>query len=132
VPHEPFRYPRCCVVIPCYNEENRLDFARMEEFLQQYPDTGFFFVNDGSADNTKILLEKFSRKFPDRVSVMSFEKNRGKAEAVRQGVLCIGRGAGCEITGFWDADLSAPPEDMVKFREILRANPDLILAAGCR
>ena len=36
------------IVVPCYNEEQRLPAARFEDFLRQVQDVGFILVDDGS------------------------------------------------------------------------------------
>ena len=75
-----------CIVIPLFNEEKRLDVTRFSNFLQENP-CHFYFVNDGSKDQTLNLLEKMERSFPGKVKVLDLKNNFGKAEAVRQGVL---------------------------------------------
>ncbi|MBK8952145.1 MAG: glycosyltransferase [Chitinophagaceae bacterium] len=40
------------IIIPCYNEEQRLSLERLTSFLTTYSDTRLVLVNDGSTDNT--------------------------------------------------------------------------------
>jgi dolichyl-phosphate beta-glucosyltransferase len=98
---------RVCLIVPCYNEAARLDLARFEDAAARGT-VSFVFVDDGSTDGTGDMLRA---RATDRMHVMSLERNAGKAEAVRQGML---RAAGLpgyahlDWIGFWDADLSTP------------------------
>ena len=47
---------RARVVVPCYNEERRLDAAALLEFAAAHPDIAFTLVDDGSTDATWALL----------------------------------------------------------------------------
>ena len=98
----------CLLVVPCYNEEARLNLSAFESFFAQSEpnEIGFLFVNDGSRDGTLALLKGFQAAHPDRVMVLDLAQNSGKAEAVRQGMLLAASQSGVETTGFWDADLA--------------------------
>lgn len=103
---------KVCLVIPCYNEANRLDFERFNHFKDEI---FFIFVNDGSTDNTLELLKKHES---DSFYVLNLEKNSGKAEAVRQGILYSRSLPFFEKiywVGYWDADLSTPLEELENF-----------------
>lgn len=66
-----------------------------------------FFVDDGSRDDTFQLLTSLREKFPGQVDCLRLEKNKGKAEAIRQGMLAnLSRKA--DYLGFFDADLATP------------------------
>jgi hypothetical protein len=56
--------------------------------------------------------------------------NRGKAEAVRQGLLSIDQRF--SFCGFWDADLAAPLSEVHQLREALLQRPTLQWAHGVR
>ena len=73
--------------MPCYNEEFRLNVTAFSEFLVLNKDNyNILFVNDGSTDGTLTVLSKIVSYFPDNCFIYDLKKNRGKAEAVRQGV----------------------------------------------
>ena len=74
------RRVRVTIVVPCYNEEHRL---RADEF-RAFPGVEFLFVNDGSRDGTLQVLQTLAASDPSRLSVLTLEKNGGKAEAVRR------------------------------------------------
>ena len=45
------------IVVPCYNEEERLQLSEFSRFFKTDNTTYFFFVNDGSIDAEKIFME---------------------------------------------------------------------------
>ena len=99
------------VVIPCYNEAERLDEAPLLAFLDGCAEASVLFVNDGSTDATADRLAAIAAARPARIDVLSLQPNGGKAEAVRRGMLAaLERGAG--VIGYLDADLSTPPREI--------------------
>ena len=102
----------CVLVVPCFNEAARLDFARFDMWLEQAPHVSLIFVNDGSTDETRARLDAFAGRHRGRVTAMHFAENAGKGEAVRRGMLAA-LDAGAKITGYYDADLATSPEDML-------------------
>lgn len=135
-------YPRCTIVVPCYNEALRLDTQAFGQFLEmvpqlqqsdsRFPDIRFLFVNDGSRDNTIAVLSRFQGRYPGQVEVLDKKVNGGKAEAVRDGMLAAIGGGWCEYVGFWDADLATPLDAIPKLLDTLVVNPSLLMVFGAR
>ena len=99
--------PTIAVLIPCYNEELRLNLAAFGRFLRSESRCRLLFVNDGSRDGTLKLLRRLEQEHARRVDVIDLSRNSGKAEAVRCGVrYALERGA--DYVGYWDADLATP------------------------
>lgn len=124
------RRPDAAVVIPCYNEAARLDLPAFREFLAGEPPIVLILVNDGSSDATLAVLQELATAFPERVQVIDQQPNRGKAEAVRVGLL-----AACErapLVGFWDADLATPFPVMAQFISILGTRQEIQWVLGSR
>lgn len=119
-----------CVVVPAYNEAVRLDVQALENFLPENPDVSLLFVDDGSTDSTFARLSDVAARLP-AVRVMRLEKNSGKAEAVRQGLIEAWRG-NFDLVGYWDADWATPLDDIPLFAATMRARPDLKMALGSR
>ena len=119
------------IVVPCYNEEQRLPVARFEDFLRKVPDLGFILVDDGSRDGTLGRLRSLEKVAPERVRVLALSKNAGKAEAVRLGVLRASE-LGVAYVGFWDADLATPLGVVLDFRRLLAERPELEMVFGAR
>lgn len=96
---------RTVLVIPCYNEAARLRPERFRAFLSAHPEVSLLFVDDGSTDGTAEALGGFE--------VLRLARNRGKGEAVRQGVLhCLSSGRAPDYIGFLDADLAVAAQHL--------------------
>ena len=119
------------LVIPCYNEENRLAFENFNSFLQENPTYHFLFVNDGSQDQTAHLLKKFSEQNP-RMHFLSLAQNSGKSEAVRQGIQNLLGQKDFDYVGYWDADLSAPFSESLRMVQYFEQNSNLKMIFGSR
>ena len=119
------------IVVPCYNEENRLDCASFQAFRNPSHTIKFLFVNDGSTDNTLQLLESLRMSNSDRFSVLSLPQNQGKAEAVRQGIMTA-LDPKPEYVGFWDADLATPLDTISQFVDLAENRPELSMIMGAR
>ncbi|HEX9814164.1 MAG TPA: glycosyltransferase [Myxococcota bacterium] len=119
------------MVIPCFNEAKRLDVAAFERFARDRPETSFLFVDDGSTDGTRRILDELAARMPARASVLGLEQNSGKAEAVRRGVNRALEGKPTYV-GFWDADLATPLPVICEFSELLDSNPRLEMIMGAR
>lgn len=126
--------PRSIVVVPCYNEAARLKLDAFTDFLEA-PENGaidLLFVNDGSRDTTLSVLQSLTARFPLRTSILDQPLNRGKAEAVRAGMLHALAQPSCAITGFWDADLATPLAQIHDLAAILDLYPHLTMVFGAR
>jgi glycosyltransferase involved in cell wall biosynthesis len=119
------------IVVPCWNEERRLPVDRFRSFLAATPDVGFVFVDDGSSDGTRARLSEIELAAPERVRVLGLDANRGKAEAVRRGVLEALRESP-RFVGYWDADLATPLDAILEFRRVLESRPAVEIVMGAR
>jgi dolichyl-phosphate beta-glucosyltransferase len=119
------------VVVPCYNEAERLNLPAFSAFLQEVQGISFVFVNDGSRDATLAVLETLHAAHPDRVEVLSLSRNSGKAEAVRQG-LAHAAASGVDFVGYWDADLATPLDAIVDFLRLGQRYTEIEVVYGAR
>jgi dolichyl-phosphate beta-glucosyltransferase len=119
------------IVVPCFNEASRLTPERFVQFVRHHADVGFLFVDDGSSDATRELIEKLAERYPGAIGAHALPENRGKAEAVRAGVR-VALTTNPAFVGYWDADLSTPLEEILAFRSALIAHPSLVCVMGCR
>jgi len=116
---------RVALVVPCYNEAHRLDTDAFRNFKLGGHQVEFLFVNDGSTDSTLQVLQSIG------ATIVNLEKNSGKAEAVRRGMLAaIERGP--DYAGFWDADLATPLAELPGFLEIMETRSAIDMVFGAR
>lgn len=118
------------VVIPCFNEETRLDRAQLAELLQD-PDVHLILVDDGSVDGTAAVLESFAADHPGRATALLLPRNGGKAEAVRAGMRHAVT-SGASLTGYLDADFATPASEYLRLIGFARARPDAMAVLGSR
>ena len=101
------------VVIPAYNEEERLSrtLPKILNFFESRDySSEIIIANDGSRDKTAEIVQEFIAKHP-QLRLVNLKKNQGKGGALRQGVLAS-KG---EWVLFMDADLSTPLKEIDKF-----------------
>ncbi len=119
------------LVIPCFNEAARLDRAEILRLAAGRPDLALVLVDDGSRDATGEVLEALSAA-SGAIRIISLERNGGKAEAVRAGLLAA-IGDGARIVGYADADLSTPVDELLRLAACVdRYRVDAILASRIR
>lgn len=119
------------VVVPCFNEAQRLDVSAYGEFLNASMDVTLLFVDDGSTDDTPLIMERLRQQHPRQVCTLRLAANVGKAEAVRRGVQVALRRRP-EIVGYWDADLATPLGAIPQLRDVLLSRDDVSLVMGSR
>ena len=95
---------KASIIIPVYNEEKTILKIINKILKVKHINKELIVVNDGSTDNTKKLLSKFSNK---KIRIINHSKNSGKGAAIRA--------AQKHITGthviIQDADLEYEPTD---------------------
>ncbi len=120
------------IIIPCYNEENRLDRQAFIDFIHSHPDYLLCFVNDGSSDNTMAVLKQIKEARPSQVHVLDMPTNGGKAAAVRAGALHLEDSTDADFIGFIDADLSTDFQDFKALVSTLDSDEMLDVVYGSR
>jgi glycosyltransferase involved in cell wall biosynthesis len=100
------------IVVPCFNEERRLDASGFVPFGAE--DVELVFVDDGSTDRTRAVLNSLCSELGVRgvrAQTLALDRNRGKGEAVRLGMLHA-LDSGASVVGYFDADLATPPAEL--------------------
>lgn len=120
------------IIIPCYNEEKRLNTQAFIDFIKSHQDYILCFVNDGSSDDTLKVLNKMKSALPERINIVNMEENVGKAEAVRAGALSLYANSTIDFIGFIDADLSTDFTDFKALVQTLKTDDKLELVYGSR
>jgi dolichyl-phosphate beta-glucosyltransferase len=114
-------------VVPCFNEEKRLDRSQVELLLSDKR-THILFVDDGSSDGTLSLLRELAGQHGKRVQVLALEKNGGKAEAVRRGL--VEGSASADVIGYADADFSTPAGELNRLAaQLEQVNADVVIGS---
>ncbi len=122
--------PSCTVVVPCFNEAQRLDLTQLD-LLADASGGRVLAVDDGSTDATNELLAKLVDADRDRYQVLSLPGNRGKGEAVRLGLLeAIATEA--TLVAYCDADFATPPAEVARLIGAVRDDDGLDVAIGSR
>jgi dolichyl-phosphate beta-glucosyltransferase len=117
--------PYLSVVIPAYNEQNRLPstLVRVSDFLKGWGRPHeILVVDDGSRDATVARAREVGGP---SVTVVSNETNRGKGYSVRRGML-LARGERRLMT---DADLSTPIEEVLPLLARMDEGYDVVIAS---
>lgn len=123
---------RVSFVIPVYNEEESLKklYQEIQKGIREsskedhtWEIQGFeiFFINDGSTDRSVEVIKELIAE-DDRVRLISFRKNFGKAAALEAGFRhCDG-----DIIFTMDADLQDDPAEISRFIDKLEEGYDLV------
>ena len=99
---------KLAVIVPCYNEELVISesYRRTKEALQSVPiATEIIYINDGSRDKTRELLDGIAASDP-QVKVIHFSRNFGHQPAVTAGI----NNCDADLSVILDADMQDPPE----------------------
>jgi len=118
-----------CIVIPCYNEAK---FFRRKDYLQyidNHPFTLVCFVDDGSSDNTLGVLKSIQNKYPNRVDVVTYKKNKGKAGAVYLGMNYCNTHYNFVNIAYLDADLAVSLEECTGLVNYLDDNIEFVFGS---
>ncbi len=121
---------RTCVVIPCYNEAQRLPVNEFADFMAGHLEVELLMVDNGSDDGTGQVLRQLCSSGTHRM--LTLESNSGKAEAVRKGLLDALERGGYDYIGYWDADLATPLQAILEFQDLLEQQPDIDHVIGAR
>jgi len=114
------------IVVPCYNEEERLPrtIEQIERYFAGKPIAyELILVDDGSSDGTRLVQDAAAARNPSvRVEA---RPHRGKGRALAEGV-AVAKGAEILVT---DADLSTPIEELEKLRIALHAGAGVAIGS---
>jgi len=112
------------VVIPVYNEQNRIHLA-IQALNSYIPPKGIkiekvIFADDGSDDKTLYILK--NAKIPYKTELMTYNKNRGRGFVVKMGM----RNIETDYAMYLDSDMSIPLENLENFAKEMKKGTDII------
>lgn len=123
---------KTAIIVPCYNEAGRLRPREFVNAVSGNEHLHFFFVDDGSGDGTRNLLEDLCRRNSGQMHLVCLERNGGKSEAVRKGMLSAME-SDSAFVGFWDADLATPLSELPRLHEVLdRKGANMVIGSRVR
>lgn len=114
---------KVAIIVPCYNEEEVIleSYRRTKEVIMKLSlPSEIIYINDGSRDNTRFLLNEIAASDP-QVKVLHFSRNFGHQPAVTAGI----NYCDADMAIIIDADLQDPPElipDLLALQEKEEAN----------
>jgi glycosyltransferase involved in cell wall biosynthesis len=118
--------PVVSVVVPLYNEQETISelYQRITSSLESL-DLSYevLFVNDGSRDETPVLLDALQRD-DQRIGVIHFSRNFGHQAAVSAG---LDHAAGQAVV-VMDGDLQDPPEVIPQFVQLWHDGNEVVYA----
>lgn len=113
------------IILPCHNEEKNIPLL-IPEIIKMIPKKYSFeiiLVNDGSSDNTYLEIIKLCKKNKN-IKGISFDRNFGHQEALREGIL---KSAGNAVITM-DSDFQHPPSLIPKLIKYWEKGYDLVQA----
>lgn len=91
--------PKVSIIVPVYNTEKYLEKCLNSLVKQSLVDVEIIIVNDGSTDNSEIIINKFKQDYPNKIVYLK-KGNGGLSDARNYGLSY----ANSEYVGFVDSD----------------------------
>ena len=121
------------IVVTIYNNEMNIPITiphylnASKEFEKKYT-VEFIFVNDGSTDNSYHLLEKFQKKYPNKIKIINLTRNFGQENASMAGI-CYAKG---EVVGYITSDMQDPIELFAEMLTQWENGSQLVIASRAK
>lgn len=120
--------PKTAIIIPCFNEEKRLDKLKVKELSKLY-NIDIYFTNDGSTDKTQQLINEICLLIPNCFSI-NYNKNEGKSAAIYKSINEINVKNKYDYIGYFDADFSTPSKQLVNMINYIETNNSAFIFAS--
>jgi dolichyl-phosphate beta-glucosyltransferase len=114
------------LIIPCYNEEKRIDRKLVANLLESSGAT-IYLCNDGSTDDTLNVLNTIAASHPDRCFVIHNAQNQGKANTIYNAADKLLLKNQYSHIGYFDADFSTPPAEIVRLLNVQENEPEMFI-----
>lgn len=109
------------IVVPCFNEEESIPlfYPAVQKVLKKISDLcpEYWFVNDGSQDDSLQQMRILQHADPEHVHYISFSRNFGKEAALYAGL----QAATGDYVVVMDVDLQDPPEMLPEMYDYLQS-----------
>ena len=115
--------PSISIIVPVLNEEGSLDrfYNETTKSLNEYSNWEIIFIDDGSDDESYNIMRKLADE-DNRVSIIQFFKNFGKADALSEGF----KKANSDIIITIDADLQDDPAEIPRLIAKIQEDWDVV------
>ena len=115
--------PSISIIVPVLNEEGSLDkfYNETTKSLNEYSNWEIIFIDDGSDDESYNIMRKLADE-DNRVSIIQFFKNFGKADALSEGF----KQAHGDVVITIDADLQDDPAEILRLVEKIQEGWDVV------
>ena len=115
--------PSISIIVPVLNEEGSLDkfYNETTKSLNEYSNWEIIFIDDGSDDESYNIMRKLADE-DNRVSIIQFFKNFGKADALSEGF----KETNGDIIITIDADLQDDPAEIPRLVEKIQEGWDVV------
>jgi glycosyltransferase involved in cell wall biosynthesis len=68
------------IIVPCFNEAIRFNVSQWQSVVEKFSNCHWFFVNDGSTDNTSLILKGL---VGENIHCIDISSNVGKGNAIK-------------------------------------------------
>lgn len=111
------------IVVPLYNVEKYIERCLKSIMEQTFDNYEVIIVNDGSKDNSINIAEKFQKRYPDKIRIIT-QKNAGLSAARNKGI----QEAVGEYICFIDSD-DFIKDDMIEklYQQAVDKNADMVI-----
>ena len=114
------------LIIPCFNEQDNLPllFKRLLKIQTKFNE--IILVDNGSTDNTSLIIEDFIKNNDSCIKIIKIKKNIGYGHGIMSGI----RKSSGQIVAWTHADLQTDPQDVVdayKYFASKKRDPNFIL-----
>ncbi len=96
-------------IIPCYNEQDNLPLLFKKLLKIQVKFNEIILVDNGSTDNTSLIIENFIKNNDSCIKILKLKKNIGYGNGIMSGI----RKSSGKIIAWTHADLQTDPQDVV-------------------
>jgi glycosyltransferase involved in cell wall biosynthesis len=116
-------HPLVSIAIITYNHARFIENAIKSVLSQDYPNIEIIISDDASGDNTLAIVDKYAKKYSDKIKVLSAENNIG---AAGNWLKCASHCQGKYIVGLAGDD-EFLPQIISKQVKIMESDPDIAI-----
>ena len=110
------------IVIPCFNEADNLNtiYRKLDSLHNLKPDVEIVLVDNGSEDDTPVLMEDHLVMRKQFIKLLRIKKNVGYGHGIMEGV----RFSSGDVIAWTHADLQTDPADVLKAYQTFVTHPE--------